>query len=781
MNFKKLAEQKIDELSGKTSRNVPSKNVESDSIDLVLEGLDEELSLVENNEETFEFDLDEDELEFSSEQSKKEQVQNLFDGYLGEKSETPNPLEYGPNATYRNLREGIVYKKGPDNLWETFVKDGQNGRAGQAAPGGGCGVSEVTKIATDVVLTNPNIPRLPLQLPDLQADALKNILDTTQYDTSALQVAIDNLDDFFGIYIPFGHTLVLDTPLIIGHKKHVKIWGGGIIQGTLKIGAWIYGDPSPAYDIQIEGITFNSGLLVWPTSATSNGLNAIELDSVSNATIKRCTFIGYDTCVYLSDEQNYQGISRHAIECSIDDCRTLRDAQPNTSYGRNLTHCNYFVRSADNGVNGYRMADMSITNNRVHSSICNVWLYGIDGVTISDNSFFMSSWMDRSQIKTNNIYINAVQWTIISDNKLFEPGTESIKINKFADIEIVNNVIAWPGQNKESYGIKVSGGKNIGSTSGDYTCASIISMNKIGRGSGGGIRVDSGCDFISLVGNIGDFLGSTETYFGDGVTSAGPSATPTLTGPFYGISISNSCYGCAAYNNVFTNVYYDFPQSVIDPGNRGYGLHLAGPNYDKNISVAGEDRKIISIANPSGVLNCSASDFVFLTNNGGTISAVTGLRYNRRTTIINYASRCILKHQGGTSLSLVNNCDTIIPYGGRIDIIKLSSPSDYTQQIISECGRSFDFPQTTTTLSASTRIYSGAQGQTILIGSTPAQTLTLDDNYGTKQVCRIKNRSTQSWTIAPQSGKTINGSANIIITSGSSIELYDDTTSNWAG
>lgn len=59
MNFKKLAEQKIDELSGKTSRNVPSKNVESDSIDLVLEGLDEELSL-ENNEETFELDLDED-------------------------------------------------------------------------------------------------------------------------------------------------------------------------------------------------------------------------------------------------------------------------------------------------------------------------------------------------------------------------------------------------------------------------------------------------------------------------------------------------------------------------------------------------------------------------------------------------------------------------------------------------------------------------------------------------------------------------------------------------
>jgi hypothetical protein len=55
MNFKKLAEQKIDELSGKNS----VKDVEIDSVDLVLEGLDEELSL-ENTDETFELDLDED-------------------------------------------------------------------------------------------------------------------------------------------------------------------------------------------------------------------------------------------------------------------------------------------------------------------------------------------------------------------------------------------------------------------------------------------------------------------------------------------------------------------------------------------------------------------------------------------------------------------------------------------------------------------------------------------------------------------------------------------------
>lgn len=104
-----------------------------------------------------EIELVEDlELEFP-EEVEKEQVQNLFDGYLGEQREVPNPLEYGPNATYRNLREGIVYKKGPDNLWEIFVKDGQNGKQGArgASVGSGTGVEEVRKeIGSNTIISN---------------------------------------------------------------------------------------------------------------------------------------------------------------------------------------------------------------------------------------------------------------------------------------------------------------------------------------------------------------------------------------------------------------------------------------------------------------------------------------------------------------------------------------------------------------------------------------------------------------------------------------------------
>jgi len=155
MNFKKLAEQKIDELSGK----IPGKIDDVDSIDLVIEGLDEEIDQEESVvAEDISIELVDDELDIEKSEEKNEiQPVELFDGYLGQQKDVPNPLEYGPNATYRNLREGIVYKKGPDNLWEVFVKDGQNGKQGQSL-GSGVGVEEVKRIISENVVASSTYP-----------------------------------------------------------------------------------------------------------------------------------------------------------------------------------------------------------------------------------------------------------------------------------------------------------------------------------------------------------------------------------------------------------------------------------------------------------------------------------------------------------------------------------------------------------------------------------------------------------------------------------------------
>lgn len=142
MDFKKLAQDKLDKISGFKS------NTDESEFDNILEGLDLEIESVRKiDENQIELDLD-DELDFEPvSKSNDQQIQNLFDGYIGEKNFVPNPYEYGPNATYRNVNEGIVYKKNSENLWEAFVKDGKSGQQGpRGFAGGGTGVEEVKRI-----------------------------------------------------------------------------------------------------------------------------------------------------------------------------------------------------------------------------------------------------------------------------------------------------------------------------------------------------------------------------------------------------------------------------------------------------------------------------------------------------------------------------------------------------------------------------------------------------------------------------------------------------------
>lgn len=133
MDFKNFASKIIDDVSGIKSTET-SKNVEENDI---LEGLDLDFSENEYKDLSEDFDLDIDD-EIPEERSQK--VEQLFDGYLGEKNFDPNPLEYGPNAMYR--KNGVVYRKSVDNLWEAYLKDGSPGPRG-AAGGSGVGLNEI--------------------------------------------------------------------------------------------------------------------------------------------------------------------------------------------------------------------------------------------------------------------------------------------------------------------------------------------------------------------------------------------------------------------------------------------------------------------------------------------------------------------------------------------------------------------------------------------------------------------------------------------------------------
>jgi len=142
MDFKNLASKIIDDVSGIKSTET-SKHVEENDI---LEGLDLDFSETVSKNLSEDFDLDIEEIE------PEQKVEQLFDGYLGEKNFDPNPLEYGPNAMYR--KNGVVYRKSVDNLWEAYLKDGAQGPRG-AAGGSGVGVQEVRReISSNPIVGN---------------------------------------------------------------------------------------------------------------------------------------------------------------------------------------------------------------------------------------------------------------------------------------------------------------------------------------------------------------------------------------------------------------------------------------------------------------------------------------------------------------------------------------------------------------------------------------------------------------------------------------------------
>jgi hypothetical protein len=180
------------------------------------------------------FDLNLEEIET------EDKVEQIFDGYLGEKNFDPNPLEYGPNAMYR--RNGTVYRKSVDNLWEAYLKDGSPGPRG-AAGGSGVGVQEVVRLIEKYGQT----PFSMNKKSDGSLEMVSITISAGQYLTSALPIGPSYLFQYTGIgpfTIKTGDENVISTsndlPTFSGLREilyikdsHISIYGIG--PGTVTI------------------------------------------------------------------------------------------------------------------------------------------------------------------------------------------------------------------------------------------------------------------------------------------------------------------------------------------------------------------------------------------------------------------------------------------------------------------------------------------------------------------------------------------------------------------
>ena len=142
MDFRKDALKMLNEMSGIFSEEVISEDKKNSvDVDLVLEGLDEEISKEKIEE------LKENE----------SIVEDFHPRFLGKLNESPNPQEYPNGTMYKDTRTGTVYIV-ENGLWESLVEDGKQGAQGrQGVAGSGTGVKEVETIVNRAIVSNTQL------------------------------------------------------------------------------------------------------------------------------------------------------------------------------------------------------------------------------------------------------------------------------------------------------------------------------------------------------------------------------------------------------------------------------------------------------------------------------------------------------------------------------------------------------------------------------------------------------------------------------------------------
>lgn len=156
-----------------------SENVTDTELDIILEGFE-----VEDLNESFSKLVEEETFEDKVEQVKVA----LKTGFIGSFKDVPNPNEYGDGAEYRNLKEGIVYKKNAQGLWESYIKDGKDGQTPRTWPtGGGVGDKDVIKM-----IANGSISEITILSGASSINPANSIVEAVANTNSYLQIELQN-------------------------------------------------------------------------------------------------------------------------------------------------------------------------------------------------------------------------------------------------------------------------------------------------------------------------------------------------------------------------------------------------------------------------------------------------------------------------------------------------------------------------------------------------------------------------------------------------------------
>lgn len=293
-------------------------------------------------------------------------------------------------------------------------------------------------------------------------------------------IIINNLlKDNITITIPENLTIYLG--IIEIKNNYVKFTGGGNVYASFKCIGESIKQHFELINLSIYGI---------------EDYPCVEMSYLVRSFIKNCKFYNCDKAIMYDSIDVAQNVSRIIID---------------NNYFYNINYALYGEKP-ENGTQPLIVADIHFTNNMIEAcKIQHLHLEGFDGGIISNNTMFFVSYMQHPANKTNNIYIDYCNWTIISNNNLFEAGTEAILIEHGQAVRIIGNNIAWSGQRQQSAGIRFT---NYDISGLRYNI-STISSNDVMFASGNAIKCDNNVGHINITSNnlFGNSSESAENYY----------------------------------------------------------------------------------------------------------------------------------------------------------------------------------------------------------------------------------------------------------------------------
>ena len=340
-------------------------------------------------------------------------------------------------------------------------------------------------------------------------------------DSAAITAAIADLAEGYSLLIPSGYIFNCNGSNFNIQTDYISIIGGG----TLKDATITIGDENSLTSIDYHIVINNIKII------NGNTQDCIVLKVARNIRISDCELQGR--------------IGVLSVGIPINHGTAL------INISNNRINCLYGIRAETaNNFWGYTN-DWHIVNNIFNMThFIGIWLTGIDGVIIANNTIFT----DISSENLQNILIDGIanNQVIITGNNLFEAGAEGIKLSECKGATVQNNSIVWPGQRVASNGIECTGYQP-----GEFT----ISNNKVVSFTKSGIEISgNSTKSCAVVGNnvtysSAHYLGSEDLSLIDhyGITITGPSFTVSRTSGNYS-NVENNLGGTACDGSIFRNI-----------------------------------------------------------------------------------------------------------------------------------------------------------------------------------------------------------------------------------